>query len=167
MKQPKLLSALILVLLLMVPLGSSAEMFTQGAKRFSVLLGRGEAYNDTYTILGLGFGYYVLDGLELGINWDTWLGGDPDINQITPEVRYVFRTRSAIDPYVGALYRWTSVSGFDDETAYGIRGGVYIKAGQRSYVGLGVAYIETTSCDEQVYVSCSDTYPELSYAIAF
>ena len=166
MKQSKFIKTLTMAILLMVPLGASAEMFTQGAKRFSVLLGRGQAYGDNYTILG-GFGYYVYDGLELAINWDTWLGGDPDINQITPEVRYVFRTRSAIDPYVGALYRWTSVSGFDDETAYGFRAGVYIKAGRRSYIGIGAAYIETTSCDERVYVSCSDTYPEFSYAIAF
>lgn len=167
MKQSKFLKTVSLVLLLMIPLGASADMFAQGGKRFSVLLGRGEAFGDNYTILGLGFGYYIYDGLELGINWDTWLGGDPDINQITPEVRYVFRTQSAVDPYVGALYRWTSVSGFDDKTAYGFRGGVYIKAGQRSYIGIGAAYIETTSCDEQVYVSCSDTYPEFSYAIAF
>lgn len=167
MKQSNFLKALSLLLLLMIPLGSSADMFAQGAKRFSILVGRGQAFNDNYTIIGIGFGYYVANGLELGINWDTWQGGDPRINQITPEVRYVFRTRSAVDPYVGALYRWTSISGFDDKTAYGFRGGVYIKAGQRSYIGIGAAYIETTSCNETIYVSCSDTYPEFSYAFSF
>jgi hypothetical protein len=164
MKHDKFIKTLFLVLLLMIPLGSNADMFGQGGKRFSLLLGRGQAFGDNYTILGLGFGYYVYDGLELAINWDSWQGGDPNINQVTPEVRYVFRTRSSIDPYVGALYRWTSVSGFDDETAYGFRAGVYIKSGPRSYIGIGAAYVETINCDEQVYVSCSDTYPEFSFA---
>lgn len=163
----KFIKTLSLVLLLLIPLESSANMFGQGEKRISFLLGRGQAFGDDYTILGLGFGYYVYDGLELGINWDSWQGGEPEINQITPEVRYVFRNQSSVDPYVGALYRWTSISGFDDETAYGFRAGVYISAGRRSYIGIGAAYVETTSCDEQVYVSCSDTYPEFSFAITF
>ena len=167
MRQIKFIKALFFALLLLTPLGSNADMFGQGAKRFSLLVGRGQAFGDNYTITGLGFGYYVYDGLELAINWDSWQGGEPDINQITPEVRYVFRNQSSIAPYVGALYRWTSVSGFDDETAYGFRGGVYITAGRRSYIGLGAAYVKTTSCDESIYVSCSDTYPEISYAITF
>jgi len=167
MKHIKFIKTLSLVLLLLIPLESSADIFGQGGKRFSLLLGRGQAFGDNYTILGLGFGYYVYDGLELGINWDSWQGGEPEINQVTPEVRYVFRNQSSIDPYVGALYRWTFISGFDDETAYGFRAGVYITAGRRSYIGIGAAYVETTSCDERIYVSCSDTYPEFSYAISF
>lgn len=167
MKHIKFIKTLSLVSLLLIPLESSADIFGQGGKRFSLLLGRGQAFGDNYTILGLGFGYYVYDGLELGINWDSWQGGEPEINQVTPEVRYVFRNQSSIDPYVGALYRWTFISGFDDETAYGFRAGVYITAGRRSYIGIGAAYVETTSCDERIYVSCSDTYPEFSYAISF
>jgi hypothetical protein len=167
MKHIKFIKTLSLVLLLLIPLESSADIFGQGGKRISLLLGRGQAFGDNYTILGLGFGYYVYDGLELGINWDSWQGGEPEINQVTPEVRYVFRNQSSIDPYVGALYRWTFISGFDDETAYGFRAGVYITAGRRSYIGIGAAYVETTSCDERIYVSCSDTYPEFSYAISF
>ena len=96
MKQSKLLKTLTLVLLLMVPLGSSADMFAQGAKRFSVLLGRGQAFNDDYTIIGIGFGYYISDGLELAINWDSWQGGDPKINQVTPCLLY---TSDAADEY--------------------------------------------------------------------
>lgn len=167
MKHINLITIISLALLLLIPLESNADMFGQGTKRFSLLVGRGQAFGDNYTIIGLGLGYYVYDGLELAVNWDTWQGGEPDINQITPEVRYVFRNQSSIDPYVGALYRWTSISGFEDETAYGFRAGVYITTGRRSFIGIGAAYIETTSCDERVYVSCSDTYPEFSFAVTF
>ena len=167
MKHINLITTISLALLLLIPLESNADMFGQGTKRFSLLVGRGQAFGDNYTIIGLGLGYYVYDGLELAVNWDTWQGGEPDINQITPEVRYVFRNQSSIDPYVGALYRWTSISGFEDETAYGFRAGVYITTGRRSFIGIGAAYIETISCDERVYVSCSDTYPEFSFAVTF
>jgi len=93
MKHIKFIKILSFVLLLLIPLESSADIFGQGGKRFSLLLGRGQAFGDNYTILGLGFGYYVYDGLELGINWDSWQGGEPEINQVTPEVRYVFRNQ--------------------------------------------------------------------------
>lgn len=167
MKPNKFIKLLFLVSLLILPLCSNADMFDKGSTRFSLLLGNGKAFGDNYTIIGIGVGYYAYNGLELGINLDSWQGGTPNINQVTPEIRYVFRNPSSIDPYIGALYRWTFVSGYDDETAYGFRGGVYITTGQRSYIGIGAAYVKTTSCDEQIYVSCSETYPELSFAFSF
>ena len=40
-------------------------------------------------------------------------------------------------------------------------------SGQGSYFGAGMVYEKYLSCDEQVYRSCSDTYPEIIFAIAF
>ena len=144
-----------------------AGPFDKGSARFSLLLGSGRAFGDDYTIIGLGVGYYAYNGLELGINLDSWQGGSPKINQLTPEIRYVFRNQTAINPYVGALYRWTFIEGLDDLTAYGLRAGVYMTTGRTSYVGLGVAYIKYFDCNESIYVSCSETYPELSIAFSF
>ena len=56
MKQIKFLKTLFFVMLILIPLESSADMFGQGAKRFSLLVGRGQAYGDNYTIIGLGLG---------------------------------------------------------------------------------------------------------------
>ena len=159
--------SVVLFMLLLLSGAAAAGPFDKGSARFSLLLGSGQAFGDDYTIIGIGVGYYAYNGLELGINLDSWQGGTPDINEVTPEIRYVFRNQSSIDPYVGALYRWTFISGLDDLTAYGLRAGVYITTGRTSYMGIGVAYIENTDCDERIYISCSETYPELSIAFTF
>jgi len=40
-------------------------------------------------------GYYLLDGLEAGLDGEAWLGSKPHLYAASPEVRYVF-------------YQWTS-----------------------------------------------------------
>ena len=64
--------------------------FEQGGTDVSLIVGSGQAFNDNYTIVGAGIGYYVLDGLRLGINAQAWLGGDVSINKVSPQIQYVF-----------------------------------------------------------------------------
>ena len=158
---------LMLFILLAVCTGSvAADPFSQGAKRGSIIVGSGQSFDESYVILGVGAGYYVLDGLEIGLNFQTWLGGDPSINQLTPEITYVFSNQSRFDPYVGALYRKTWISGFDDLSAIGGRAGVYIPSGDRFFFGIGAVYLKYTGCSESVYSDCSDFYPEFTFSIS-
>ncbi|UCE90129.1 MAG: hypothetical protein JSW10_04745 [Pseudomonadota bacterium] len=143
-----------------------AGPFNKGSVRLSVLLGRGQAFNNNYTILGAGGGYYVIDGLELGADYEAWLNGDPDIQKLTPQVRYVFHRVPKVKPYAGLFYRRTFVDGFDDTDSWGGRAGVFFGVGARVYFGAGLVYDRVRDCDEGVYVSCSDTYPELSVGFA-
>jgi len=164
---PPSIFILSVALLLTSSLSFAAVPFSQGSKRGSLILGAGQSFDESYFILGVGVGYYVLDGLEIGLNWQTWLGGDPRINQLTPEITYVFRNKSNIDPYLGALYRKTWISGFDDLSAYGGRAGVYIPMGPRFFVGVGAVYLKYTGCSESEYKDCSDVYPEFTFSIPF
>jgi hypothetical protein len=142
-------------------------LYGQGAKRVSVIAGAGRSFDEDYLILGVGFGYYVIDGLEFGLNWQSWLGGDPNINQLTPEITYVFRNRSNFDPYLGALYRRTFISGFDDLSAWGGRAGVNISTGMGSWIGIGAVFLQYLDCSDSIYSECSATYPEFSFAFSF
>ena len=54
-----------------------------------------------------------------------------------------------IKPYVGALYRRTYIDGLPDIDS------------------AGVVYESYVDCTERVYHSCSSTYPEVSFTIAF
>jgi hypothetical protein len=49
----------------------------------------------------------------------------------------------------------------------GARAGVYLKAGRNAYIGIGAVYESYIDCNSSVYRSCNDTYPELSFTIAF
>lgn len=143
-----------------------AAPFKQGDMNFSLLLGSGQAFNDSYSIFGAGFGYYVIDGLRLGIEGETWTGGNVSINKYSPQVQYVMAREKQLKPYVGAFYRKTSIEGFEDLDSAGGRAGVYMSSRGNYYISIGVVHESYLSCDEAIYVSCSDTYPEITFVFS-
>ncbi len=155
------------VLLMFTCLPINAAPFDRGSIRGTILLGSGRAFGDNYTVLGVGIGYYVIDGLELGIDAETWMGGTPSINQISPSVRYVFRNSSSVSPYIGAFYRKTYIENLRDLTASGYRLGAYVNTGSNVYLGAGAVFINYSDCSTTIYSSCSDTYPEFILAFTF
>ena len=164
-----LLAVLIILLLLAVPPVNAAgrDPFADGSMRLSVLVGNGYAFDESYLVVGVGFGYFIAKGLELGIDAESWSGSTPGITKISPALRYVVPTNSAVRPYVGVFYRRTMIDNYDDLNSTGGRAGIYFMSGQGSYFGLGAVYEKYLSCNEAIYRSCSDTYPEIIFAIAF
>ena len=142
------------------------DPFDRGSVRTSVVLGWGEAYSENYFILGLGAGYFVANGLELGVDVEGWLGADPSIYKFTPQVRYVFQNEGAVRPYLGAFYRRTSVSSYPDLDSAGGRLGIYTFASPRTYFGIG-AVVEYLLSSEDVYSNDYVIYPEFIFAVAF
>jgi hypothetical protein len=158
-----------LVLCWVAPPAGAAERdpFAGGSMRASVLVGNGYAFNESYLIIGVGFGYFLANGLELGLDGEFWTSGSPHITKISPEVRYVVPTRGTLRPYVGAFYRWTLIENYENLNSTGGRAGLYFVSGKGSYFGAGAVYEKYLSCNEAVYKSCSDTYPEIIFAISF
>lgn len=144
-----------------------AGVFGQGRTRFIVTGGTGYAFNETYFVFGVGGSYFVLDGLNAGLNLEWWSGADPGIFKVSPSVEYVFYQIPSLKPYVGAFYRRSYIDGYKDLDSAGGRGGVYISAGRNTYIGVGLAYESYFSCNESTYDSCNSTYPEISITIAF
>lgn len=148
---------------LLTPLSIQSGPFEQGSKSLSVVLGAGQAFNDNYTIVGAGFGYYVLDGLELGIDVETWLGGEPSINKLSPQIRYVFTGSRELRPYIGTFFRKTSIDGFVDLDSTGGRVGLIFSGGRGYHLGAGLVFENYLDCNDTIFTSCSDTYTELSF----
>lgn len=161
------LAFLLLCATLPADAGVGRDPFANGSMRLSVVVGNGYAFDQSYLVVGVGFGYFVANGLELGLEAESWSSGDPGITKISPAVRYVVPTSGAIKPYIGAFYRWTMIENLDDLTSLGGRAGIYFMSGQGFYFGGGMVYEKYLSCDEAVYRSCSDTYPEIIFAITF
>src|SRR3954471_9571292 len=91
------------------PPRSTAGPFARGSIRLSVLIGTGWTTTDEYLILGAGVGYYIADGLELGVDYEAWLFGSPVMQRLSPGVRYVFHMVPVLKPYVGGFYRHTFI----------------------------------------------------------
>ena len=164
------LSVIVVVLLVGTSLSAEAadrDPFGSGSMRASILVGNGYAFNESYLVIGVGFGYFFAKGLELGVDFESWTSGSPHITKISPEVRYVVPTGGAVRPYVGAFYRWTQIENYENLNSTGGRAGIYFLSDRGSYFGAGAVYEKYLSCNEAVYHSCSDTYPEIIFAITF
>lgn len=144
-----------------------AGAFSKGRMHFVATAGSGSAFDEDYLVLGLGASYYLLDGLGVGLHYEFWSGGDPDITKITGSLQYVFHQMQTVKPYVGGFYRRTDVDGLPDLDSVGGRAGVYVGAGRNAYLGLGVVYESYLDCNETQYRSCDSTYAEVTFTIAF
>ena len=154
----------IFVATLVISLNSAAGPFSVGSKSLGIILGSGEAFDDDYIIVGAGFGYYVVDGLQLNAQAQAWLGGDRDINKLTPGVQYVFSRDQNLKPYLGAFFTRSYIDDFDDQDSAGLRAGAIFSTNPNYYVGLGIVYEDYLDCDENRFVDCDDTYTELTIA---
>ena len=154
--------AFLLVSLLVFSSSGSAAPFSAGSKSLSIVVGTGTAFNDNYTIIGAGVGYYVVDGLELSLDAEVWTGGDRSIKKVSPGVQYVFASSDELKPYVGAFFKRASIEGFDDLDSVGGRVGAVFSNRSSYYLSAGLVYESYLDCDKSPFVDCNDTYPELS-----
>ena len=150
--------------------GGVSTAFSKDSTAVGVVLGSGSAFNDNYVILGVGVGYYVMQGLELGIDLQHWFSGEPSITKLSPQIRYVFTQPKVVKPYIGAFYRRTYYGDYrgielDDQDSYGYRAGAYFSTDNRVYIGGGVVYEEYTDCNDST--DCSSTYPEILFTVSF
>ena len=150
---------------------TDAGPFREGSGRMTLLIGGGTAYENNiqynYTILGVGAGYYVSDGLEVGLDVEDWLGSGPRIYRVSPEIHYVFYEVETIKPYAGVFYRRNFIEGHDDVNTVGFRAGGLFLMGKRSYLGAGMVYDKYLNCNNSPFSSCSDIYPEIIVAVTF
>ena len=150
--------------------GGVGTAFSKDSVSLGLILGSGSAFNDNYLILGAGVGYYIVKGLEIGVDLQYWASGDPSITKLSPQIRYVFTQPDVIKPYIGAFYRRTFYGDYkgisiDDLNSYGTRAGAYFSTNNRVYIGGGVVYEKYQDCAQ--LVDCSSTYPEILFQVSF
>jgi hypothetical protein len=143
------------------------DPFGAGSSRLTVIVGNGSAFNDNYLIIGVGAAYFIADGLDLGLDFESWTGGNPGITKVSPRLDYVFNTGGSLRPYAGVFYRRTMIEGLNDLNSLGGRAGLYFMSGKGIYVGAGLVYESYLNCQTSTYSSCDDTYPEIIIAFSF
>jgi len=149
------------------PKGKDWGPFAKGSKRLSLLVGTGYTGGDNYFILGGGLGFFVVNGLELGLDYEAWIGGDPFIHRLSPGAKFVLGFVPRIKPYVGIFYRRTMVANYDDFSQWGARvGAFYAPPRGRVFVGGGAVYERLFDCDDSGVVDCDSWYPEVMVGIS-
>jgi len=137
--------------------------FAQG--RFRVSAGGGTTFGGGGFVLAAGFGYFVADGLEAGLDGDIWLGGDNLMGSLAPQVRYLLPHLYPAIPYLGVFYRHTFIEDpWDDQDHVGGRVGLLVSLDGRFMLGGGlVTEYALTGCTDE----CLDYYPEIAFSITF
>jgi len=146
---------------------SYASFFEKGNSSVGVVLGAGSSAGESYTVAGVSVDYFVLEGLSIGAGYRGWFGIDPTLNQLTVSSNYYLSVTKKFHPYVGGFIRETFVSGDEDYTSYGARGGLAITMSKNSYMSFGYVYEEYGSCTETIFRECSNSYPELVFSLSF
>lgn len=163
-----LAGAVMLLATLAWPAPAGAVDFEKGTTNLSLSVGFGSAAGESYYSIGAGIGYYLFNGLGAGVSAETRQGLEPDLTKVTPWLEYSFGLSPTVRPYVGAFYRRTSVSGYDDYNTWGYRGGLYVRAGRNVWGYAGGVHEELMDCDNRpATVSCSDTYSEVGVVFSF
>jgi len=141
------------------------DPFAQGSFRVSAFLGAASGFENTYFMLGVGLGVFVLPGLEVGLQVDEWFGSAPNVTRVAPELKYVLNIIDSVKPYVGGFYRhWFVGSDVDDINTVGGRAGLIIVTSPHAYFSAGAAYERVINrCD----INCSYWFPEVGLALAF
>ena len=158
--------ALIVATLLIPETATAMEQempFSKG--RFRLSGGGGTTFGGGGFVLALGFGYFVLDGLEIGLDGDIWLGGDPLMGSLAPQVRYLLPYIYPVIPYVGIFYRHRFIEKpWDDQDFFGGRVGMLISIDNRFMFGGGVVmqYAFQDFGEERF-----DYYPEITFNFTF
>ncbi len=147
--------------------GTGSSPFREETVRFSFLLGGATAFDQSYTIAGIGGGYYVADGIEIGLDADLWFGNSPRIYEAGPRIGIVLDADIPLKPYLGAFYRRTHIDGYRDNDTVGARAGAYFLTGGNTCLGVGLAHDVHVKCDRSVYSSCAETCPEIALIILF
>jgi hypothetical protein len=144
-----------------------AGMFSRGRKRVSVVAGWAHSFDDDYLLLGIGAGYFIRNGIDVGLDFEGWFIGDPTVYKLSPRVDYVLWKMQRVKPYAGAFYRWNFVGGgFEDQKSLGGRVGAYYKGDRGGMAGAGVVYERYLNLDDRL--GSSDViYPEFFFAVSF
>ncbi len=147
--------------------GGVGTAFSSGTTSLGLIAGSGSFNNDNYLILGGSVGYYVIQGLEVGVNLEHWFSGSPAITTVSPQLRYVFTQPKVIKPYTGIFYRRTFINSndIDDQNSYGYRAGAYFSTNNGIYIGGGIVYEKYDDCGS--VTDCSSTYPEIIVTFSF
>ena len=118
-----------------------------------------------YFVIGAGVGYFLLDGVEVGLSALHEFGDGPSISKVAPSLRYIAQPlvgKWPLIPYVGVFYNHWFIGGVSDLDTVGARGGGLYVSGQL-VLGIGLVVENVVS---KCTSDCSSVYPDFTISLA-
>ena len=155
----------ILLILLTTSSIYAAGVFSVGNKNIGITAGTSDSFGNSYTVIGVNVNYFVIDNLSVGASYQAYLGGDPQINQVTVPVTYYLPLENmGFTPYLGAFYTQTFIEEpYDDYNILGGRVGVSMQVSPNSFMSVGWVQEFSSSANNRD----NEGYPEFSAGLSF
>jgi hypothetical protein len=141
--------------------------FSRGRSRLSISGGYGNFNDHQYGVVGVGAGYYFFDGFEAGVDGEAWLGDKPHIYTVSPEARYIVTQFESFRPYIGGFYKRTFYDSLDNTHSVGGRAGIISALSEHAYLSAGLVVEHIYDCNQALYDSCSQVYPEVGLSFSY
>lgn len=151
-----------IILILALTALLQAGMLERGSGVLSVKGGFVAVDDKDYTIVGANIGWFILDGLKVGLAYERWFQADPNIDKLSVDANYYLPVSEGIRPYLGAFYAQNFASSEDIGTSYGFRGGVLFYTAQAS-IGLEWNHEVFDECGSD----CERSYPMVVFGFSF
>lgn len=148
-----------------------SDVFSQDNVSVGVKVGSASIGDESYTIAGISGNYFVVDNLCVGLGYEKWFSGDPDISKATVESTFYIPINEKFRPYAGLLYRHLFIGrskslsrDLDDVDAYGYRIGMaYAEDSMLISAGLVQEKYDT----KHVLFNDTETYTEVTIGFIF
>lgn len=141
--------------------------FGAGRSRFSLNAGYSSVNGHDYTVVGVGAGYYLFEGFEVGLDGEAWMGDRPHLYSVSPGARYVLDLHPSFKPYVGGFYKRTFYDILENRDSIGGRAGLVSALSEHAYVSAGIVYEKMFNCDKSFYSRCEQVYPEVGISLSY
>jgi hypothetical protein len=127
--------------------------------------------NSGYLVLGGGVGYFVWNGVELGVDSSIWLLEEPMLIHVSPKATYYLALHRKWIPYAGVFYRHIFVESAPDQDSVGARLGIGMQQGPIT-ISLGIVGERDLPCNATRFADadqteCNHFYPEFGFGISF
>lgn len=160
-----------ILLVILMTMTLQADMLSKGNTSVGVMIGGASIGQEDYTIAGVIGKYFIIDDLSVGLGYEKWFSGDPDISKVTLQSTYYLKISEEVRPYAGLMYRRILIDGnnyrgqsYDDINSYGYRLGIaFIK--DKLLIGLGM--VQEKYDTTQGFFDDTDTYVELTIGFSF
>lgn len=167
----KVFMILILAMSLQADVSLYKSLFSQGSTSLGLKFGGASIGDEDYTIFGISGNYFIIDNLSVGIGYEKWFSGDPNIQKVTLESTYFIPASEKVRPYLGVFGRRIFMSGsdrlgrdYDDVSSYGYRAGV---AFVQNNLVLSTGIVQEKYDSTQRFFDDTDTYAEVTIGVAF
>jgi len=144
---------------------SSADIFMKSSSNVGLSVGTASSYGQDYLLVGISGSYFVLNNLSVDLYYRGWFNATPTQNELSIGTNYYIPVSGKFRPYGGVFTRQTIVSGRDNYSTVGVRGGVALINSKSTYASFGYAYEQYLNCPAGM--ECTNAYPEILFGVSF